>query len=103
MLLEVFPVQIGCASSRSREVDSTSLTFVHRSIQRKMRFRSSFVLLQSAPQAHLATSGSAPQTNKLAEDQPCRLPDPGCGDTSSPFFFSDRSAGDQSPCFAPDS
>src|SRR5262249_47299270 len=101
--LEVFPVRSGFASSRFREVDSTSLPFLHESFQRKMRFRSRFVLLESGPQAHSATGGSAPQTDRPVEDQQCPLSAASCPDTCSLVCFSDRTAGDQSPYCAPDS
>src|SRR5205823_2979417 len=67
--LEVSPVRSGFASSRFREVDSTSLPLPHRSIQKKMCFRSPFVLLYSGLQAHSATGGSAPQTDRPVVDQ----------------------------------
>src|SRR5215510_1735133 len=100
--LEVFPVRSGFASSRFREVHSTSLPFLHESFQRKMRFRLHFVLLASGPQAHSATGGSAPQTDRPVEDQQCPLSAASCPDTCSLVFFSDRTAGDQLPCCAPD-
>src|SRR5438132_3352087 len=86
--LEVFPVRSGSASSRFREVDPTSLPFVHTSIQRKMQFRSHFVHLGSGPQARFATRGTAPQTGTLVEGRQCRLLAAGRADTCLLFFFS---------------
>src|SRR5690349_52066 len=101
--LEVFPVRTGFVSSRFREADPTPLPSVRRSIQRKMRFRLPSVLLEPEPRAHPATCGSAPQTDRLVEDQQCPCLAASYPDTCSLVSFSDRIAGDQSPCCAPDS
>src|SRR6266576_2008393 len=78
--LEVFPVPSGFASLRFREVDSTSLPFVHKLILRKMRFQSHFVLPELEPQAHSARGGPAPQRDRLVEGRQCPLPAPSCAD-----------------------
>src|SRR5690348_12186737 len=101
--LEVSPVRNGFAFSRFREADPTSLPSVRKSIQRKMRFQSLSVLLEPEPRAHPATCGSAPQTDRLVEDQQCPCLAASCPDMCSLVSFSDRIAGGQSPGCAPDS
>src|SRR4029453_18275322 len=99
-LLGVFPFRSGFASSPFRQVGSTSWPFLHKLVQRKMRFRSNFVLLETGSQAHSATGGSAPQKERLVEDPQRPSLAASCPNMCSRVFFSARIAGDQSPCCA---
>jgi len=71
--LDVSPAQSGFAFSPFREADSTSLPFLRKSIQKKMRFRSTSVLRGAKPRGSQNCVVALPYTSMKRQNSAAGL------------------------------